>query len=273
MFLFFVVPLLLEIMIPTLFCYNKRWEKVFCSGQNMHRATSKASSVLRLATCFSLSLRDCYFKLPSHVFPSRCTEMSIKMNKGTRGMMTGRGTEGWGQGEAGKDCQRSLAMRTSEWPHRSPTQNNFLKRDRFIRIMGRFILRYLLHFVIWLYINRTDVSFNIFTKCSSAASRKMKKKKSLRNLRTSNKTLKEKEFLRASGGRNTLGVLGEHVQVEMLSMGEQEGEWRTDRDLLLPEPVPFLVGCAGVGGEGTNPPFWAGRTVNYLYQRRYLLLS
>lgn len=167
-------------MIWTLFCYNKRWEKFFRSGQNAHRPTSKASLVLRLATCFSLSLCYCYLELPSRVFPSRCTEISIKINKRNKGNDNGtewgRGAEGWGQGEAGKGCQRSLAMRTSEWPHCSPTQNNLLKRDRFIRIMGKFILRYLLHFVIWLYINRTDVSLNIFTKCSSAASRKMKKK-------------------------------------------------------------------------------------------------
>lgn len=50
MFWFSVVLPLLETMIR---CANG-WEKVFCSGQNAHQATNRASSLLRLATCIAV---------------------------------------------------------------------------------------------------------------------------------------------------------------------------------------------------------------------------
>lgn len=41
--------------------------------------------------------------------------------------------------------------------------------------MGKFILHYLLHFVLCMYINRAESSLNIFTEHNSAVARKIKK--------------------------------------------------------------------------------------------------
>lgn len=71
---------------------------------------------------------------------------------------------------------KELAGRTSVSSLFSHSEQ-FLKLDRFIRIMGRFISCYLLCFVIRIDNNRTEVSLNVFTKHSvvSAMSRVIKK--------------------------------------------------------------------------------------------------
>lgn len=99
-----------------------------------------------------LGMHCCYYLLVCRVL-SRCIKIiTIKLDKSTVKMVRGQR----GQGDEREKTKRRwprLPMHVDshyyqEWPPCSPTQNDFLKLDRFRRIMGKFILSCLLHLVI-----------------------------------------------------------------------------------------------------------------------------